>query len=118
MSIRIKPITYPLPKEIKDDKGIYLLLSKHMKFIYIGQTCNLKQRLLAHLAPSNSRYDPKEALKYKKKFIKYEYNSPLPLGVVEFYIFIPIRDQLLRKMMENLLIYCFKPKYNKFEVVK
>lgn len=106
-----KPNLKILPKSIKNVAGVYFLFDKEMTLLYIGRTNTLRNRLCNHLSKRNkSRYDGKGD--------HYPNTSRLPLGIVKYYSFIPIKDGYTRATTEIILIHFLKPTYNFSHITK
>ena len=101
-----KPNIKILGDSIKQEGGVYLLFNKEKELLYIGKTLNLRNRLLQHLSPRNNG---------RKNFhnLEFSHNTPLPIGIVKYYAFLPIDNERERSITETMLIFSLNSKFNK-----
>ena len=92
-----KEISYPLPMDIKDQKGVYFLFD-NSNLCYVGKCISLRNRLTTHLTSCNIQRVNERMDKARK--------------TLQFYSFIEFNDKALRDVAEVIYIFIYKPILN------
>jgi hypothetical protein len=86
---------YPLPSEVKENSGVYIITGFDNEILYIGKAKNLRNRLCSHLSPNK----------------KIGISSWIPLNEVVkvFYLYC---DYPICEIIEAAYQYFYDSKYN------
>lgn len=80
--------------------SVYFIYNKDLELIYVGQTNELRRRLVNHISPNTA---------LNTTWMK---NVRIPYKEVKYYSYIEINDYMLREAIEKIMISQFRPKYN------
>lgn len=98
-----------IDKSIPQEGGIYFLYDSELELIYIGQTQNIRRRILEHTTDNeNSRLQSDDP----DFILAYGYTTCLPFGSVKFYSCIVEQDKSKRTMMELFFLESIKTRFN------
>jgi excinuclease UvrABC nuclease subunit len=83
-----------LSKDVKPISGIYVLFDKELNVLYVGESQNIRRRIVDHISRNNS-------------------NSAIPINKrVCYYFSVESNNKVEMLMVESIFINYLRPKFN------
>ncbi len=91
-----------ITKNIPSKGGVYFIFGKNNKLIYVGRSSNVRNRIVLHASKNTINSE-----------MMWGYQRQVPADEVIKVAFLLTNDKTKRKLIENIYICLYQPKYNK-----